>query len=549
MILNKYLKAITLLLLISSISCEYLSIKDTNNQKESSKQTIILKYNGVYNTGKISLKEFQEFDLTSLLELNESNIKPSDLIWETKSKNIQIDDNGILIALKEGFAIVTVSLKNNHSVFKNIEINIKRNDLLSSISIKPNKVDLKVGERHKLIAEVVTKDNQISSNVIWSSSDNTIATVNSDGIVTALKEGKVTILATYSIDKNYKATSVINVSNNTSKNTSDINNKLVNNDEKENTNSNINNSNNVIKSEIFIEKKLSGTNKRLLDIKFFNSSEGLIVGDETILKTLDNGNNWKKIDFNLENIFLKAIEIKENFCWVVGYQNTSQKQIPIILFSKDKGNSWEKQNLPDVLDTPSINNIFFIDKNTGWAISFSKILYTQDGGSNWSIINEDLRGINNFREKIFFWDKDYGIYSAGNTYSYSIFITNSGGKDWQNVLNLKGGLTDFFVYENNIFALSYDRGIFYKSNDKGLNWENLNSYYYSYNCDGTIFFLDDKKGFISCGNGIFKTENSGEKFNQIVYEIKDGINKIYFTDNKNGWILANSEIYKINIKI
>ncbi|MEB3196343.1 MAG: Ig-like domain-containing protein [Candidatus Sericytochromatia bacterium] len=66
------------------------------------------------------------------------------------------------------------------------------------VLVSPSKPVMEPGESVSLTPEVRFADGQINGNVLWSSSDDTIATVNrSTGKVTALREGRVTIVAGY----------------------------------------------------------------------------------------------------------------------------------------------------------------------------------------------------------------------------------------------------------------------------------------------------------------------------------------------------------------
>lgn len=81
--------------------------------------------------------------------------------------------------------------------------------IVTSVSVKPSSLSLKVGETAQLTA-TVTPVNADNDNVNWSSSDNSVATV-ADGLVTAVKEGSATITVT-TVDGGKTATCAVTVS-------------------------------------------------------------------------------------------------------------------------------------------------------------------------------------------------------------------------------------------------------------------------------------------------------------------------------------------------
>lgn len=80
---------------------------------------------------------------------------------------------------------------------------------VTSVAVAPNSANVAVGATRQLTASVSpsTASNQ---SVNWSSSDTTLATVDSKGLVTGVKAGNVTITAT-TADGGKKATSAITV--------------------------------------------------------------------------------------------------------------------------------------------------------------------------------------------------------------------------------------------------------------------------------------------------------------------------------------------------
>jgi uncharacterized protein YjdB len=84
--------------------------------------------------------------------------------------------------------------------------------LATGISLDKTSLDMKTGDTSNLTA-TVTPDNATNKTVKWTSSDPSIATVDDNGKVTAVKEGSATITATTQDGSNQSATCTVNVKN------------------------------------------------------------------------------------------------------------------------------------------------------------------------------------------------------------------------------------------------------------------------------------------------------------------------------------------------
>lgn len=84
------------------------------------------------------------------------------------------------------------------------------NEVISSITLNKITDSLTVGQSDTLIA-TVTPDNATNKTVTWTSSDPSIATVDSNGKVTAVKAGTATITATTTDGSNLSASCVVTV--------------------------------------------------------------------------------------------------------------------------------------------------------------------------------------------------------------------------------------------------------------------------------------------------------------------------------------------------
>lgn len=127
----------------------------------------------------------------------------------SNNDNINIDENNI-IGVKEGTTIVYGYNENNELVREYV---IKVNDTLSHIEIKGTNY-LKPKETYQFSA--IITPSTLSQEVVWSSSNESIATVDENGLVEAIGEGLVTITATSKHHSLYKDEMLVLVAKGTS---------------------------------------------------------------------------------------------------------------------------------------------------------------------------------------------------------------------------------------------------------------------------------------------------------------------------------------------
>ena len=137
--------------------------------------------------------------------------------------NISIDKDGNgtvkITAKKEGEAIITVTAKQTSEDGTEIvktatcKVTVEKPVPVDSVSLDKNVLELAYENSETLKATV--KPDTASQEVIWSSSDETVATCSPDGRVTAKKkEGKITVTATSKTDPSKKATCTVYVAKN-----------------------------------------------------------------------------------------------------------------------------------------------------------------------------------------------------------------------------------------------------------------------------------------------------------------------------------------------
>lgn len=258
---------------------------------------------------------------------------------------------------------------------------------------------------------------------------------------------------------------------------------------------------------------------------FINNKIGFLANDK-IYKTIDGGITW-----------LKVFE-KTNFLNIISISFSNNKngiavgEHGVILITEDQGLTWKS------IDKGIYNHIFdihFPNDNIGFGCGdYGTILKTIDSGKNWNVLTSG----NTLYFSIFALnEKDVFVVGAGG----AINKTADGGLSWSPMTIPNNAFFKIFFLENDIGYLLGMHGSYFITYDKGNTWNEGNI--------GTdtnlkdIFFLNNNIGYLGCENGmLFKTINGGKKWNLLKSNLGK-ISKIFFKNEKIGFIASN-HLYK-----
>lgn len=291
-----------------------------------------------------------------------------------------------------------------------------------------------------------------------------------------------------------------------------------------------NNPNYILKSNW--TKLNSGTNTTLNSVYFIDDTVGIVCGNNgIILKTSDNGDSWRQIDF-FEPLSLNDVYFVDNFRgYIVGESG-------LILESTDRGESWNRinNNLPNALF-----DIYFIDRQNGFAVGDEgTILRTNDSGNSWRIIPSPTSEL---LYAIHFVNNKKGFISGWNG---KILFTENSGDSWRELNSFtETYIKDIqFITENTGFAVG-GGGLIYITEDGGKTWKQIDSKIFSGLT--SIHFPNNKFGLITGSKGeILTSSDSGKSWDVLNTGVYSGLNKVItspsninFAVGINGTIISN----------
>lgn len=131
--------------------------------------------------------------------------------WTSSAANIaSVDETGMVTAVSTGTAVITAqALDGGKKALCNVQV-VAEVIHVTGLSLNITRKDIAVGEQVQLVA-TVNPENATDKTVVWTSTDDGVATVDGTGRVTGIAAGTATITAT-SNDGNKKAACQLTVS-------------------------------------------------------------------------------------------------------------------------------------------------------------------------------------------------------------------------------------------------------------------------------------------------------------------------------------------------
>ena len=154
----------------------------------------------------------ETIQLDALLE--PENVTNANLRWTSSNPNIAtVDSNGLVKAISEGSTQIIATTIDGSNLSAICEISVEKQFIeITQIQISPSSERIPVGKSVKLNA-IITPNDATFPNVLWSSTNTSVASVSQDGYVEAVAEGEAIIIASTQDGSNLSATCNISVYN------------------------------------------------------------------------------------------------------------------------------------------------------------------------------------------------------------------------------------------------------------------------------------------------------------------------------------------------
>ncbi len=141
---------------------------------------------------ELSLNEGEEIVLSA--SIKPDNAAEKTLLWSSSNESVAtVDQTGKIRAISKGSATIKAEAQDGSGQFKTCSVTVIR--LVSSITLSKSSIVIYTGKMETLTATVNPADAS-NTGIMWTSSNTSIATVTSAGVVKGIAPGNVSITAT-----------------------------------------------------------------------------------------------------------------------------------------------------------------------------------------------------------------------------------------------------------------------------------------------------------------------------------------------------------------
>ena len=127
-------------------------------------------------------------------EIDPWNAADQSLLWTSSNEKVAtVDENGLITAVGNGTALITVTAADGGGAYAECEVTVTT--LVTSLKLSKTTLSMNTGKTYTLKATIAPTDAS-NKKLTWKSSDTKVATVDSNGKITAKGNGTATITAT-----------------------------------------------------------------------------------------------------------------------------------------------------------------------------------------------------------------------------------------------------------------------------------------------------------------------------------------------------------------
>ncbi|QXE20057.1 Ig-like domain-containing protein [Clostridium sp. 001] len=147
----------------------------------------------------VNIKKGQTQQLTVVVSENGTTIENPTLIYTSSDKNIvKVDSNGLVTGVNEGSCNIDVTYHGDYDIVNGNVLATVAAEYNYVLSASPETISVNVGETSQITTSVTNYGTIVNNPTInYSSDNNSIASVNSSGLVTASASGSANIIVNY----------------------------------------------------------------------------------------------------------------------------------------------------------------------------------------------------------------------------------------------------------------------------------------------------------------------------------------------------------------
>ncbi len=127
--------------------------------------------------------------------ISPDNATNKSIIWSSDNESVAtVDDKGLVTAISVGEAIISATSEDGEKKATCVVTVVDENKV-AEVKLDVDEFQILINDTRQITVTVLP-ESATNKNIIWSSDDESVATVNSEGLVTAINIGEATITAT-----------------------------------------------------------------------------------------------------------------------------------------------------------------------------------------------------------------------------------------------------------------------------------------------------------------------------------------------------------------